>query len=306
MGTPDFAVPTLKKLIEKHDVLAVVTQPDKPKGRGKKMLASPVKDVALEAGIEVFQPIKIKDDEECLLALEKFNADIFVVVAYGQILSERILKMPKFGCVNVHASLLPKYRGAAPIQRAVIDGEKVSGVTIMFMEKGLDTGDMIIKREVAIDDEETYGSLHDKIAPIGAEALIDALTLIEKGEAKPEKQNDELSCYAKKIERELEKIDWTKSSEKILNLIRGLNPIPGAYSFLNGEIFKIWKATEFSEKSYDGVSGEIVEIFNKKGFVVKTANSAVLVTEVQAKGGKKMACSDYMRGHSIVAGTILQ
>jgi len=301
MGTPDFAVPSLKALIKEHNVLAVVTQPDKPRGRGKKMMFPPVKEAAVEAGIQVFQPEKIKNDN-FISELEKFNADIFVVTAYGQILPEKILNMPKFGCINVHASLLPKYRGAAPIQWAIINGEKVTGVTIMYMEKGLDTGDMILKKEIAIAEDDTYGSLHDKMSEIGALALIDAIELLEKGEVKPEKQNDEASCYAKKINKEFGKIDWNKNSKEILNIIKGLNPTPGAYTFLNGEVFKIWRAEEYQCDS--GKAGIIVDV-NKKGFIVKTNDSAIIVTEVQAKGGKKMSCADYLRGHPVEKGSIL-
>ncbi len=302
MGTPDFAVPTLEKLIEKHDVVCVVTQPDKPKGRGKKMMFPPVKEAAIAAGIPVLQPQKIKD-EESIAELKKYEADLFVVVAYGQILPEAILNMPKFGCINVHGSLLPKYRGAAPIQWAVIDGEKVTGVTIMYMEKGLDTGDMILKKEIPLDENETYGSLHDKMAPIGADALIEAVELIESGKAKPEKQDNSLSTYAKKIEKGFGQIDWNKNSDEILHLVRGLNPMPCAYTILNGEVFKIWNGEEV--ESVDGAVGEVVEVNSKKGFVVKTGNSAILVTEVQAKGGKRMGCADYMRGHAVEKGTML-
>ena len=306
MGTPEFAVPTLKFLIEKHDVVGVVTQPDRPKGRGKKTIAPPVKDIAIENNIPVFQPEKIRDDE-FMSKLEKFEADVFVIVAYGQLLPEKILNMPKYGCINVHGSLLPKYRGAAPIQRAIIDGEKITGVTIMYMEKGLDAGDMIIKKEIYIDDGETYGSLHDKMAPVGAVALIEALDLIERGEAKPEKQDDRFSCYAKKIEKGFGRIDWNKNSREILNFIRGLNPMPCAYTLLNGEVFKIWNAEEFSKggKSMEK-AGTVIEILPKKGFVVKTGDSALVITEAQAKGGKKMNCSDYLRGHSVEIKTLLE
>lgn len=302
MGTPDFAVPSLKALIEKHNVIGVVTQPDKPKGRGKKLMFSPVKEVALKAGIPVFQPENLKNDE-CIDEIENLGADIIVVVAYGQILPKRVLDMTRFGCINVHGSLLPKYRGAAPIQRAIIDGETVTGITIMYMAEGLDTGDMIIKREIVIDKDETYGSLHDKMAPIGAEALLEALVFIENGEAKPEKQDDSLSSYAKKIEKSLGEIDWNRNSKEILNIIRGLNPIIGAYTLLNGEVFKIWSAEEYSAN--DGEVGTVIEILNKKGFVVKTKDSAVLIKEVQAKGGKKMSCADYMRGHIVKKGMVL-
>ncbi len=306
MGTPEFAVPTLKLLIEKHNVVGVVTQPDRPKGRGKKMLAPPVKEIALENNIPVFQPEKIRD-EEFISKLEDLGAEVFVIVAYGQLLPEKILNMPKYGCINVHGSLLPKYRGAAPIQWALIDGEKITGVTIMYMEKGLDKGDMIVKKEIPIDEGETYGSLHDKMAPVGASALIEALTLIEKGVAEPEKQDDSLSCYAKKIEKGFGKIDWNKNSDEILNFIRGLNPTPCAYTLLNGEVLKIWNAEKIPEGAESPEkAGTVIKVFPKKGFAVKTNDLALIITEVQAKGGKKMNCSDYLRGHSIEIKTLLE
>lgn len=307
MGTPDFAVPTLKAIAEseKHSVAAVVTQPDKPKGRGKKILFPPVKEFALENNIPVLQPTKMKD-ENFVEQLKNCNADVFVVVAYGRILTEEILSIPKFGCINVHGSLLPKYRGAAPIQRAIIEGEVVTGVTIMYMEKGLDTGDMLLKEEIAINSDDTYGSLHDKMAPIGAKALIETLELIENGEATPVKQDNSLSTYAHMIQKDTGHIDWNKNSSEIVNLVRGLNPSPTAYTLYNGEVFKIYKSEEVSNgEKYSGESGCVVDIFNKKGIVVKTGNSAVILTEIQAKGGKKMSAADYLRGHLIEKGTVL-
>ncbi len=302
MGTPDFAVPSLEALIEKYNVVGVVTQPDKPKGRGKKMMFPPVKEVALKNNIPVFQPERLRD-EESVAELQRLDADIIVVVAYGQILPKKVLEMTRFGCVNVHGSLLPKYRGAAPIQRAIIDGETITGVTIMYMAEKLDTGDMIVKKEIPICENDTYGSLHDKMADAGAKALIEAVSLIETGKAKPEKQDDTLSCYAKKIEKGFGKIDWNCDSKNIINLIRGLNPAPGAYTLLNGEVFKIWLAEECSD--IYGEAGTIIDVLDKKGFVVKTKNSALLIKEVQAKGGKKMSCADYLRGHTVEKGTVL-
>ncbi len=303
MGTPDFAVPTLKALIEKHEVLAVISQPDKPKGRGKKLQPTPVKIAAEEAGITVYQPEKIKDPE-FMEILKNIEADVFVVVAYGQILPQAVLDMPKYGCINVHGSLLPKYRGAAPIQWSIIDGEEVTGVTIMYMEKGLDTGDMLLKREIPIDPEDTYGSLHDKMAPIGAKALIETLDMLEKGEVKPEKQDDEKSSYVSVINKSLGLIDWSKSAKEIVDLARGLDPVPGAYSFLNGEQIKIWSACVLD--GYKGRAGEVVFTDKKKGFAVAAGDKAVLVREMQAKGGKRMASADYMRGHEIKAGDVFK
>ena len=299
MGTPDFAVPTLKALIEKHEVLAVISQPDKPKGRGKKLQPTPVKIVAEEAGIPVYQPEKIKSPE-FMETLKTIKADVFVVVAYGQILPQTVLDMPKYGCINVHGSLLPKYRGAAPIQWSIIDGEEVTGVTIMYMEKGLDTGDMLLKREIPIDPEDTYGSLHDKMAPVGAQALIEVLDMLEKGSVRPEKQDDEKSSYVSVINKSLGLIDWNKNAKDIVDLVRGLDPVPGAYGYFNGEQIKIWSAAVLD--GFNGEAGTVVYTDKKKGFAVAAGDKAVLVREMQAKGGKRMESSAYMRGHEIKVG----
>lgn len=300
MGTPQFAVAALSELINTHEVVGVITQPDKPKGRGKKLQPSPVKEVAVENNIPVYQPEKIKSPD-FIEELRKIEADIFIVVAYGQLLSQEILDMPKFGCVNVHGSLLPKYRGAAPIQWSVINGEEKTGVTIMYMEKGLDTGDMILKEEFPISQSDTYGSVHDKMSLIGARLLIKSLEVIEKDEVSAEKQNDSISTYAPMIDKDTELIDWSKTSNEIRNLIRGLNPMPCAYSILDDVSMKIWTA-EFVENEYSGIPGEIVDIDKKKGFIVKTGDSALLISEIQAKGGKKMSAADYMRGHAVNIG----
>lgn len=299
MGTPDFAVPTLEALVKHHEVTAVISQPDKPKGRGKKMQPTPVKQAAQAHGIPVYQPEKIKDPE-FIAKLSEIEADVFVVVAYGQILPQAVLDMPKYGCINVHGSLLPKYRGAAPIQWSLINGEKMTGVTIMYMEKGLDTGDMLLKREIPIAPDDTYGSLHDKMAPIGAQALIDALEMIENGTAAPEKQNDAESSYVSTIQKAQGQIDWRNSAKSVVNIIRGLDPVPGAFGFLHEEMLKIWKGEVLD--GYGGKAGEIVYVDKKRGFAVAAGNSAVLVTEVQAKGGKRMSAADYMRGHAVNVG----
>lgn len=303
MGTPDFAVPVLEALIKNHNVVAVVSQPDKPKGRGKKLQPTPVKALAEANNIPVYQPKRIKDDEFVDI-LEKIEADIYVVVAYGQLLSQRILDIPQYGCVNVHGSLLPKYRGAAPIQWSIINGEEKTGVTIMYMVKKCDAGDMILKKEIEIDSEDTYETLHDKMAPIGADALIEALDLIEKGEVKAEKQNEELSCYASMITRDMGIIDWSKTSKEIKNKIRGFNPVPAAYTKYGEDILKIFKA-DIVEGYENGEIGEILAVDKKRGFTVKTGDGAVMITEIQAKGGKRMNCADYMRGHEIEIGKIL-
>lgn len=302
MGTPDFAVETLKKLIEKHNVIAVISQPDKPKGRGKKLVHTPVKQFALDNGIEkIYQPEKIRD-ENFVKELESLNADLFVVVAYGQILPESVLNIPKYGCINVHGSLLPKYRGAAPIQWSIINGEEKTGVTIMYMEKGMDTGDMILKEEIIIEPTETYKTLHDKMSIVGADALIKTLDLIENGNVVAEKQNDEEATYAPMITKEMGHIDWNNSSKDIINLIRGINPMPMAYTIYKDETFKISQAEEIL--GYDGNIGEIVDV-TKDGFIVKTKDSSIIIKEMQAKGGKRMKTSDYLRGHTIEKNIIL-
>lgn len=304
MGTPDFAVPVLEELIKHHNVVAVVSQPDKPKGRGKKLQPTPVKVVAEANGIDVYQPDRIKN-EEFVNVLKSIEADIYIVVAYGQILSQEILDIPKYGCINVHGSLLPKYRGAAPIQWAIINGEEKTGVTIMYMVKALDSGDMILKKEIEINLEDTYETLHDKMAPIGAKALIEAIDLIEKGESKPEKQDDTLTCYAQMITKDMGAIDWSKSSTEIKNKVRGFNPVPAAYTNYNDDMLKIFNV-EILEGYEKGNCGEIIDVDKKKGFIVKTGDGAVLVKEVQAKGGKKMNCADYIRGHEIEIGKNLK
>ncbi len=302
MGTPDFAVYTLKALIEKHNVVAVISQPDKPKGRGKKLQPTPIKIVAEENSIPVYQPERIKDDEFCDF-LETINADLFVVVAYGQILSERILNMPKYGCINVHGSLLPQYRGAAPIQWSIINGDKETGVTIMYMDKECDTGDMILKKKFDILPDDTYGSLHDKMAPIGAEALIEAIDLIEADKANPEKQDNIKSTYAPMIQKSLGNIDWTKSAQEIKCLVNGLNPFPGAFTYYNDEVLKIWNCDIISYNK--GTPGEVVSVDKKIGFIVKCGEEGLLIKQIQAKGGKRMDSADYLRGHNIDVGTIL-
>ncbi len=303
MGTPEFAVPSLEMLIKKHNVLAVVTQPDRPKGRGKKMVFPIIKEIALEHNIDVLQPLSAKEPE-FFDELKKYNADIFVVAAYGQILPEEVLNMPKFGSINVHGSILPEYRGASPMQMAVIDGKSKTGVTIMYMEKGLDTGDIISTKEVDVLPNDTYGTLGTKLANEGAVLLESTLSDIESGKAKREKQDDSKATYTHLIDRSMAHINWNKSAFEVSCLIRGLCPQMGAYTLFNGETLKIWKA-ESSEKEYNGENGMICDI-NKKGFVVKCAKGSILVLSVQAKGGKIMDTGAYMRGHTVEIGTILE
>ena len=304
MGTPDFSVLALESLIKEHNVKAVITQPDKPKGRGKKILFTHVKEKAIEHNIPVYQPKTLKDDD-FIEKLKEINADIFVVAAYGQLLPETVLKMPKYGCINIHASLLPEYRGAAPIQRAIIDGKTKTGVTIMYMEKKLDSGDMLLKQEIEITPNDTYGSLHDKMSVVGASLIIKTLKLLSEGNLKAEKQDSSLSTYAYMIDKETGHIKWDKTSDEIINLIRGLNPSPCAYTNYCGETFKIY-AAEKTKTDKNSDFGEIISVSPKKGFVVKTADSAIIITQMQAKGGKKMSAADYLRGHEIKEGIILQ
>ena len=303
MGTPEFAVPTLEALIEKHNVAAVVTQPDKPKGRGKKMIFSAVKEKAVENNIKIYQPTKVRDGEFVEI-LKEYEPDVIVVVAFGQILSEDILNIPKYGCINVHGSILPKYRGAAPIQWSIINGEEFGGVTTMYMAKGLDSGDMILKAEEKIKDDDTYGTLYDRLSYIGADLLIKTLDLIERGEVVRVPQNDDDATLAPMITRDMEHIDWENTSENVVNLIKGLNPQPVSYTMYNDEKLKIWFA-EVEKTEYSGEIGEIVDV-RKKDFVVKTKKGAVAVKEVQAQGGKKMTADAYMRGHTIEKGIILK
>lgn len=303
MGTPDFAVGTLEAIIKAgHQVEAVVTQPDKPKGRGKNMQFPPVKEVALKYDIPVYQPVKVKE-EAFQQVLEKINPEVIVVVAFGQILPQSILSLPKYGCINVHASLLPKYRGAAPIQWAVIDGEKETGVTTMLMDEGLDTGDMLKKVVVPLEEKETGGSLFDKLAQSGAELLLATLEELEQGTCMRTKQDHALSTYAKMLDKKLGKIDFSKSAEEIERLVRGLNPWPSAYTTYNGKTLKIWDA-DVIERQVDGAVGEVVEV-NKKELLVKTGKGMLSLKELQLEGKKRMEIDAFLRGNQIEAGTKL-
>lgn len=302
MGTPDFAVGALESIVDAgHEVVLVVTQEDKPKGRGKEIQFTPVKEAALKYNIEVYQPHRVKH-EEAVAKLRTYEADVFVVAAYGQILSREILDMPKYGCVNIHASLLPKYRGAAPIQWSIIDGEKVTGVTTMMMAEGLDTGDMLEKTEVEITAEETGGSLHDKLMDAGAKLILSTLEKLEAGTATRTVQDDSLSCYAKMLDKKLGDIDFTKSAEEIERLIRGLNPWPSAYTKYKGKTLKIWKA-EVVEKEYDGQYGQIIDM-TKKAVIVKTGKGALAITELQPEGKKRMTTEAYLCGAGFEAGAV--
>lgn len=303
MGTPDFAVGALEAIVKAgHEVTCVVTQPDKPKGRSKEMQFPPVKECALKYDIPVFQPVKIKEAES-VEELRKYEADIFVVAAFGQILSKEILDMPKFGCINIHASLLPKYRGAAPIQWAVIDGEEKSGVTIMQMNEGLDTGDILLTKEVILDKKETGESLFDKLMEVGAEAVVEALPLIEEGKLQPVPQKDEESTHAKMLSKALGKIDFSKSAVEIERLIRGLNSWPSAYTYYKGKQLKIWEADVCSQTTLKAI-GEITEV-SKNSIFVQTGDGVLELKEVQLEGKKRMNAHDFLLGNQIVAGELL-
>lgn len=304
MGTPDFAVPSLEALLTKHEVVLVVTQPDKPKGRGKKMVPTPVKACALEHGIPVLQPEKVKEPE-FVEQLRSYEPDLIAVTAFGQILSEPILEMPKYGCINVHGSLLPKYRGAAPMQWSIIDGEKVTGITTMYMAKGLDSGDMLLKAEVEITDEDTFATIHDKMAVTGANLLLDTLDQLEAGTLERIPQDHDAATYAPMITKETGHIDWSKNRQDIINLIRGLNPVPAAYTIYEEEVLKIFGASLSDVQANSAANGEIVAVV-KKGFVVKCGDGCLLITEVQARGGKRMMTDAYLRGHAMKGGILLQ
>lgn len=294
MGTPDFAVNTLKAIIEEgHEVSLVVTQPDKPKGRGKNMQFPPVKECALSYGIPVFQPVRIREPE-ALAELDRYEADMIVVVAFGQMLPKAVLDKPRYGCINVHASLLPRYRGAAPIQWAIIDGEEKTGVTIMKMDEGLDTGDMIAKTEVLLDTEETGGSLHDKLSLAGARLFVQTMQDIENGTASYEKQGDSPSHYAKMLSKQLGNIDWNRPAVEIERLVRGLNPWPSAFTYSDGKTMKIWKA--HVENDIEGaVPGQAVSVSPGR-LAVQTGQGSLSLDEIQLEGKKRMKTADFLRG----------
>ncbi|MBE5885771.1 MAG: methionyl-tRNA formyltransferase [Lachnospiraceae bacterium] len=300
MGTPDFAVGALESIIKAgHEVVLVVTQPDKPKGRGKEMQMTPVKQCALAHDIPVFQPVKIKE-KDAVDYLKTFEADIFVVAAFGQILSSEILHMPKYGCVNIHASLLPMYRGAAPIQAVIINKEKETGVTIMQMDEGLDTGDMLMKEVIPIEADETGESLHDKLSELGANMIVKALAAIEDGSITATPQGDGKTCYASMLKKEMGCIDWNKSADDIEHLVRGLYPWPGTYTFLNGKMMKLCKVA-LSEVPVDGKPGEIC-LVTKDCLAVNTGEGTLEIRELQPEGKKRMTVHDFLLGNRLEKG----
>ncbi|MBO4940640.1 MAG: methionyl-tRNA formyltransferase [Clostridia bacterium] len=303
MGTPDFAVPCLKALIESsYNVCSVVTQPDKPAGRGHRLTPPPVKVLAEEHDIPVFQPETLKDfafKEQ----LEKLNPELIIVVAYGKILPEYILDFPKHGCINMHASLLPKYRGAGPIQWSVLNGEEKTGVTSMLMEKGLDTGDMLLKSETTIGEYETASELHDRLMVMGADLLIETIDALKNGTLKPEKQVDSLSCYAPMISKEMARIDWSKPAREVINLICGMNSWPVAHTNYLGEFMKVYRAV--LGNTAKGEFGKIVSANSKGLEVICGDGKTIIIDEIQFKGSKAMQVKDYLNGHEIKVGEIL-
>lgn len=313
MGTPDFAVAPLEALLQAgYEVCAVVTQPDKQKGRGKAVQMSPVKECALRHGLKVFQPVKIRE-KEAAAELSRFGADLFVVAAFGQILSEEILNMPKLGCINIHASLLPAYRGAAPIQWAVLNGEKESGVTLMRMAKGVDTGDMLCKAVVPLDEKETGGSLHDKLMEAGARLLVEALPQIERGELTARAQREEDATHAGKLTKTMGLIDWQKDAVFIERLVRGLNPWPSAYTFYKGKQLKIWEADVIrqadAEKAPETEAphqpGTIVHV-GRDSFDVVTGDGILRVKALQLEGKRRMQAREFLLGYEMAPGLVLE
>ncbi len=301
MGTPDFAAGSLKSLIDAgYEISAVITQPDRPKGRSGAPVFSPVKEVAVAAGIPVLQPERIKRPEETAKLLE-YPADIYVVAAFGQILSKEILDQPKCGCINVHASLLPKYRGASPIQRVILDGEKETGITIMQMNEGLDTGDILYQMKYELAPDETFETLHDRLMDLGGKALLEALPLIEEGKITPVTQDDSLSCYAPLIKKEDGLIDFKKTAGQIDAQIRAFNPWPGAFTRLDGKTLKIWEAS-LCEKS--GKPGEIIDV-DKNSFTVACSEGSIRVTSLQSEGKNRMDTSAFLLGNKLSCGTVL-
>ena len=305
MGTPDFAAGALKALIDAgHEITAVVTQPDKPKGRSKELVPSPVKVCAEKHGIPVLQPKRIKTSD-AVRELKGYESDIYVVAAFGQILTQEILDIPYYGCLNIHASLLPKYRGASPIQHVIIDGEEKTGVTIMQMDAGIDTGDMLYKKEIPIECSDNYETLHDKLTVLGAEAVVEALELLVQGKLKPEKQNEDLSCYAPLIDKTMGKIDFSLDALTIDRRIRGMTPWPSAFTGYRGKQLKIWRAVPDMESAAIGKPGEILQV-DKDRMTVAAGSGVLHVYELQLEGKKRMTAHDFLLGVKMQPGEILE
>jgi len=306
MGTPDFAVPSVAALaLGGQEVVGVITQPDRPKGRGKKLSSPPVKEVALAYGLKVFQPEKIKDGK-FLDTLRALAPEVIVVAAYGCILPREVLQLPEKGCINVHASLLPKYRGAAPIHRAIINGEKETGITIMYMSEELDAGDIIRQASTEITEEDTAGTLHDRLAEMGASLLLKVLKDIEKGQINRLKQDHKRATYAPPLTREDELICWEKSSREIFNHVRGMNPWPGAYTRWDKSVLKIWRVQVVDNHNIQGSPGEVLECDQHKGITVCTGSGAVRILELQMQGKRRMTAAEFLRGRQVPPGTVLR
>ena len=306
MGTPDFARDSLKELYNAdYEIIGVVTNPDRPKGRGMKTIASPVKEFAVEKNIKVYQPEKVKNNTEFIEIIKNLNPDIICVVAYGKILPKEILDIPKFGCVNVHGSILPKYRGAAPIQWAVLNGDNETGVTTIYMNEGMDAGDIILKEKVKIEDDETTGELWERLSKIGAKLLLKTIQQIEDGTAPRIPQEKEFSL-APMLNKEMSKINWNEmSSNKIKNLVRGLNPIMGTYTMYENKKIKIWKVEISKEEFEKELPGTILKSSDKEGLTIKTIDGAINVLEIQGENAKKMNICDFLRGNKLKIGNIL-
>lgn len=298
MGTPDFAAASLEALIaSRHEIQAVVTQPDKPKGRKGELTPPPVKVIAKREGIKVYQPLKVRD-EEFVKTLRAYNPDVMVVVAFGQIIPLSILKMPKYGCVNIHGSLLPKYRGAAPIQWAVLDGEKETGITTILMDEGIDTGDILLKKTIKIDADETSGSLFDKLMALGAKTILETLDELEKGNLTPTKQGESPTAYAKMLTKAMGLIDFTKPAKELDCFVRGMDPWPSAYTLLAGKTLKLWKVRAVER---GGKAGSVIGI-DKESFTIACGEGAIEVLEVQLEGKKRMSAGDFLKGSTLNIG----
>jgi len=304
MGTPEFAVPSLKAMVKNFNVEGVFTQPDRPKGRGKKLAMSPVKEVALENNIEVYQPVSLRKQPEFIEKLKNIKPDFIIVVAYGQILPKEVLEIPKYACINLHASLLPKYRGAAPLNWAIINGEKKSGNTTMLMDVGLDTGDMLMTQEVDINDSMTAGELHDILMIQGGDLLVDTINKMVSGEITPIKQDDSKTCYASMLDKKMACIDWNKSASEIHNLIRGLNPWPVAYTHYEDKVMKIYKSHVLNENSKNE-PGTVINVSNE-GIKVACGEGILVVEEIQFPGKKPLKVEQYIRGNSIEIESVLK
>lgn len=305
MGTPDFSVPTLEALVaSEHEVAAVVTQPDKPKGRGKEIHMSPVKECALKHNIPVYQPVRARD-EAFVEEMRTLKPDVMVVIAFGQILPKSLLDLPKYGCVNIHASLLPKYRGAAPIQWAVINGDEETGITTMMMDVEMDTGDMLEKTVVKLNPDETGGSLFDRLSLLGGDLILSTLSKLEKGEITPQPQDHAQATYVKKISKSMGDIDWTMDAVSIERLVRGLNPWPSAFTRWNGKMLKIWEAKVLPDPETKAPCGSVIRA-SDEGLKIQTGNGVLCVTSLQLEGKKRMDTAAFLRGYQVESGFIME